>query len=276
MLATNLPAPELLAIDEVPVRIEGNPNGQVVLMVPGWPDTLELWDSAVVALQEQYRCVRFTLPGFAPQLPPRAMSLARLVTFYARVVQTVSPNRPVILLMHDWGAIFGYEFLAQHPSLVERVISVDIGDHNRGAYVRSLNVKQKAMALGYQLWLACAWKVGETLSTALGTRMTRWMAQAIGYRGNVGNISWQMCYPYAMKWFGTKGGFKGMAPVRVTRPTLYLYGERKPFMFHSSAFLMELSQTPGCAAQGFPCGHWVMGKCASEMEAAILQWLAPA
>jgi pimeloyl-ACP methyl ester carboxylesterase len=268
-----MPEPEFVVVDDIPVRVEGNRAGPTVLMVHGWPDTLELWDGTVAALQDRFRCVRFTLPGFAPHLPARATSLDHLAALYARVVQTVSPHEPVILLVHDWGCIFGYEFAARHPKLVAKFIAVDIGDHNRGAYIRSLSARQKAMVVGYQVWLALAWKIGQTLSAALGTRMTRWMARAIGYRGNINAITWQMNYPYAMRWFKTKGGFRGATPVRLTHPTLFLYGERKPFMFHSREFLDALANTPGCASQGFPSGHWVMGKCGAEMNAALLKWL---
>ena len=50
-------------IDGIDVRAEGQ-GPRTVVMVHGWPDTYRVWDAQVAALQGQYRCVRFTLPGF--------------------------------------------------------------------------------------------------------------------------------------------------------------------------------------------------------------------
>jgi hypothetical protein len=67
--------------------------------------------------------------------------------------------------------------------------------------------------------------------------MTRWMARGMRCRTPQAGIGWSMNYPYAMQWFGLLGGFRGAAPVEPACPLLYLYGERKPFMFHSPQWL---------------------------------------
>ena len=53
---------ETTAVQGTEVWIEGQ-GAQNILMIHGWPDTHKLWDGTVQALQGQYRCVRFTLPG---------------------------------------------------------------------------------------------------------------------------------------------------------------------------------------------------------------------
>ena len=262
-----------LQVDGIDVHIEGTGTDTIV-MVHGWPDTLALWDSSVAALQATHRCVRFTLPGYNAALPARATSVRDMTVFIAKVVEAVSPGHPVIVMCHDWGCFFGYEFVARHPTKVQRLIGVDIGDHNRGAYVNSLNSKQKMMVFAYQIWLAIAWKVGETLSASLGTRMTRWMAHAIGFRGPMEPISWQMCYPYAMRWMSVQGGFKGIAPMQLSHPTLFIYGQKKPFMFHSTSFLAQIAAYPGSESHGLPTGHWVMVQKPEEFTQLVMAWLA--
>lgn len=81
-----------MIIDGIEVLIEGSgrPGAQTIVMIHGWPDTLRLWDAQVAALQGQYRCVRFTLPGFDKQLPIRARSLDELVSFIETVVLKTS------------------------------------------------------------------------------------------------------------------------------------------------------------------------------------------
>ena len=260
-------------ISGIEVFIEGEALAPTVVMIHGWPDTHRLWDSTVAALKGQHRCVRFTLPGYDLALPARATSVQEMCDLFAAIIDAVSPDAPVTLLLHDWGCIFGYEYAAQHAARVARIVAVDIGDHNTSAFHRSLNSRAKWMILGYQVWLALAWKIGGAISASLGNRMTRWMAHAIGCRTAPGAIGWQMNYPYAMQWFGLKGGFRGAARVKIQCPTLYIFGEKKAFMFHSPQWLVQLAQQDGCTAVGLPTGHWVMVQQPLAFNARVLEWL---
>ncbi len=256
-------------IDGIDVFVEGD-GPDTLVMLHGWPDTHRLWDGTVEALGARYRCVRFTLPGFDVQRPARATSLAQMVGLFEQIVTAVSPGRPVTLLVHDWGCIFGYEFAARHPQRVARIVAVDIGDYNTGALARSLSAKAKWQVFGYQFWLAVAWKLGG----ALGDRMTRWMARALRCRTEPSRIGWQMNYPYAMLWFGSYGGLGRAARVDPHCPVLYIYGERKPFMFHSPQWLQRLASRPGSRVQAFATGHWVMVQQPAGFNTCVGDWLA--
>ncbi|OGB85836.1 MAG: alpha/beta hydrolase, partial [Burkholderiales bacterium RIFCSPLOWO2_12_FULL_67_210] len=248
-----------LDVQGLNVIVEG--RGPTVVMLHGWPDTRALWDDTVAALRDGYRCVRFSLPGFDLSKPPRPVSVNQMCELVGAVVDTVSPGEPVTLLLHDWGCFFGYEYAARHPQRVARVAAVDIGDTNSGTYLKSLKPKEKALIAGYQLWLALAWKLGPWLPW-LANRMTRFMARAMGCRTAPERMGWQMNYPYAMQWLGAFGGLRGVA--RVDRvfgpiiPTLFFFGKRKSFMFHSARWLAALATTPGSAVHGLDTGHWVM------------------
>ena len=255
-------------VDGIQLIVEGA-AGHTVVMLHGWPDTRRLWDDTVQALQGRYQCVRFTMPGFDSRLPPRATSLADMTVMLRRIVRSVSPGKPVTLLMHDWGCVFGYEFAARHPDLVARIVAVDIGDHNSDVLIRSRSLKAKLQVLVYQAWLALAWKFGGSL----GTGMTRWMARQMRCTSSQSRITWQMNYPYAMQWMGLLGGFRAALPVEPHCPTLYIYGQRKPFMFQSARWLDKLAARPGCKVQAFATGHWVMVQQPQEFKQAVLEWL---
>src|SRR5262245_11605681 len=96
-------------VDGVEVHVEGN-GLETIIMVHGWPDTYRLWDSTVAHFRERYKCVRFTLPGYDIEKPRRAHSIDEIADFLRRVIEQVSPSRKVILLVHDWGCLFGYQF----------------------------------------------------------------------------------------------------------------------------------------------------------------------
>jgi cis-3-alkyl-4-acyloxetan-2-one decarboxylase len=268
------PAPELV-IDDVDVFIDGH-GAQTLVMVHGWPDTPALWDATVASLAEHFRCVRFHLPGFDLAKGPRPMSVDDLCALLRRVVDAVSPDAPVTLVMHDWGCVFGYEFAARNRERIERIVAVDIGDHNATEYRQGLGWREKLMIAGYQLWLAVAWQIGERLP-GLANRMTRWMARQIGCRNDPQLIGWEMNYPYAMGWFGVFGGLGRMASVDKLigekLPGLYVYGRRKPFMFHTSRWVRQLNRTTGCAAHSLDTGHWVMRQKPAGFNAILKDWL---
>ena len=263
---------QTLEIQGVTVQVEGS-GCDTLLMLHGWPDTLALWDGTVAALKDRYRCVRLTLPGFDLAQPARATSMARMSALLCQVVERTSPGRAVTLLLHDWGCVFGYEFAAQHPQRVARIVAVDIGDYNSVALQRSLNRAAKAQVWAYQVWLALAWVLGSHLNQRLGHGMTRWMARALRCPVPAAQMGWQMNYPYAMRWFGLAGGLQQAAPVQPGCPLLYLYGQRKPFMFHSPAWLAQAAAQPGSAVQGFRAGHWLMLDQPEEFHASVRHWL---
>ncbi len=261
-------------IQGMEVQVEGS-GPRTVLMLHGWPDTLAVWDGTVRALQNNYRCVRLTLPGFGDvqERPPVVPKLDDVVDALVAVIQTVSPGAPVTLMLHDWGCIFGYELAMRHPQRVEAVVAIDIGDHNARAYLQSLSLKQKLAVAAYQLWLAKAWMVGRYLHPGLGNRMTRWMAGLMRCPVLAPQLSWTMNFPYVMQWFGMRGGLR-TRPVKLTCPVLYVFGERKPFMFHSPRWLHTLRASEDGAAHALRCGHWVMLEQPEAFHALVLRWLA--
>jgi hypothetical protein len=156
---------------------------------------------------------------------------------------------------------------------VARVIGVDIGDHNRSALRQSLSAGQKLGVAGYQLWLALAWQLRRWGARALADGMTRRMARWLRHPGDPAAVHAGMNYPYAMAWFGVAGGLRRARPVHIAQPMLYIYGQRKPFMFHSPEWLAELQARPGCAVLGMRTGHWVMANGAQQFHAAVRGWL---
>ncbi|MCU0763946.1 MAG: alpha/beta hydrolase [Hydrogenophaga sp.] len=263
-----------LRVQDLDITIEG--QGPTLVMLHGWPDSPALWDEAVTALSNRYRCVRFPLPGYDLNKPPRPVSVDQMCELLGAVVDTISPTEPIYLVLHDWGCFFGYEYAARNPRRIAGVVGTDIGDTNSGAYFRGQTAKERFLIAGYQVWLSAAWRLGRWWP-GLADAMTRFMARKIGCRTAPGRIGWQMNYPYAMQWGRSFGGLRGVA--RVDRvfgpriPTLFIYGKRKPFMFHSDRWLSQLADTPGSMAQGLEAGHWLMKQKPQEFNALVGGWL---
>jgi len=95
---------------------EGDPDGPVLVLVHGWPDTHALWDRVVPHLADEFRIVRFDNRGAGASSVPRAVSDFRLEHLAAdlfAVIDAVSPDAPVHVLAHDWGAVLSWEAVCE-------------------------------------------------------------------------------------------------------------------------------------------------------------------
>ncbi|HEV7575782.1 MAG TPA: alpha/beta fold hydrolase [Caldimonas sp.] len=260
-----------LRIDGVDVLVEGE-GATTVVMLHGWPDTHRLWDAQAASLKTSFRCVRFTLPGFESGQPRVARSLAQTIDLLRAVVDAVSPAQPVVLLLHDWGCFFGYQFAMRAPTRVAKIVGVDIGDARSPSYARSLTIKAKAMVVAYQCWLALAWRVGGRL----GDAMTRALARVAHAPASPSAVHAGMNYPYDIRWTGSHGSYKSAVPFVPTWPMLFIYGSRKPFMFHSPQFVATLAARDDCRVLELETGHWVMTQEPERFNDAVRGWLGGA
>lgn len=258
-----------MKIDGVEVVIEGA-GPESIVMIHGWPDTHRLWDRQAEALRAGYRCVRFTLPGFEHGAARRAYSLDEVVEVIRRVVEQACGGGPVTLLLHDFGCFFGYQFALRHPHSVKRIVGVDVGDAGSRRHLQALSPKAKLLIVAYQLWLAAAWRIGGRA----GDWMARRMAAVAGAPADPADVSGQMGYPYYVRWAGAAGGYRKAKSFVPACPMLFIYGRRKPFMFHSSAWADDLASRPGCRVLEFDTGHWVMVAKVEQFNQAVAAWLA--
>lgn len=266
------------------IRIDGD-GPEVLLMLHGWPDSASLWEPQVAHWRHRFRCVRPTWPGYGPgsaDAPPRGCPLAEVMQHLAALADRVSPDRPLTLMTHDWGAFYGWEFARRHPGRVARIVAIDVGDAHSAEFRRELRAGGVAMIAFYQLWLALAWRLawrpggrrasGPARRTA--DRMTRWMASRLGWRGDLAQVHAGMNYPYDITWTGSHGGYRGLPPLEPHCPVFYAYGTRKPVQFQSRAWLARIAARPGNQVLAFDCGHWVMRSREEAFHQAVDRWLA--
>lgn len=258
-----------LRIDGIDVLVEGE-GVDAIVMIHGWPDTYRVWDAQVAALKPRYRCVRFTLPGFDIAKPRRAYSLDETMLIVEHIVRQLSPKKPVVLMLHDWGCVFGYEFYMRHPQLVSRIVGVDIGDAQSPRHRKSLSMAARAMVVWYQTTLALAWKIGGKAGDAI----TRFMLRVLKAPSPPEYVSSAMNYPYYILWAGAHGSYRRLRPFAPQCPMLFIYGTRKPFLFHSPRWAAELAARPGSEVQAFDSDHWVMLGKAHGFNRAVMAWLA--
>jgi pimeloyl-ACP methyl ester carboxylesterase len=248
---------------------EGAAPQDTLVFLHGWPDNAALWDRTVAALSPRWRCVRFTWPGFGPDDAPGARSLKELTDLLHRVVQQVGQGWPVTLVLHDWGCLFGYHYARTRPQFVQRVVGIDVGDAGSRAHRAELPLKAKLVVVGYQLWLAAAFRIGGTWGDRLAQRMAAWLRVPQPER-----VRAQMGYPYWIAWTGAHGSYRAVKPFEPAVPMLYVYGRRKPFQFQSRAWCQTVASRPDSAVVKLDAGHWVMREAPAAFHRALGDWLA--
>ena len=193
-------------------------------MIHGWPDNADVWEPQVQALKHMYRCARFTLPGFNLNDEKKGWTIPEITKLILNITEQISPDKPVILMMHDWGCAFGFQFYHQHPNKISKIISIDIGDWFTWKQSASKAV-QKAAYL-YQALLAFAWRIGGPI----GNGISRVMARLMQSPTHSHQITYTMNYPYQMFWFGGDESYQNYAePFNPTCPFLFVFGTKKPF-----------------------------------------------
>ena len=96
----------------IAVYEQGNPSGETILLLHGWPDSHHLWDGVTPFLTERFHVVSVDNRGHGKSTNPKSyqdFALAELASDYMAVIDAVSPDKPVHVLAHDWGSVAMWE-----------------------------------------------------------------------------------------------------------------------------------------------------------------------
>ncbi|BDX19953.1 epoxide hydrolase [Halopseudomonas aestusnigri] len=105
-------------------------TGPVALFIHGWPECWYSWRQQMVALANAgYTAVAPDMPGFGETEALAQIddyNVTRIAGFMQALVAHYSPDAPVLLIGHDWGAINSWQFVQLHPECVARLIIMSV------------------------------------------------------------------------------------------------------------------------------------------------------
>ncbi|KAL7550392.1 hypothetical protein ACHAWF_013633 [Thalassiosira exigua] len=111
----------------------GDPATQpAMVFFHGWPDTSALWANQFAEFcgdSGGYFCVAPSWMDFNPDAPPAEESRLRWskqVEAFHDVVVNLG-LKDITLIIFDFGAVIGYQFLWQYSDIVSRVVALDVG-----------------------------------------------------------------------------------------------------------------------------------------------------
>lgn len=182
---------------EVAVYEQGNPAGETLLLLHGFPDSHHMWEAVTPFLTERFRVVTVDNRGHGQSSNPKSyrdFTVASLAGDYHAVIDAISPNKPVHVLAHDWGSVAMWELVcndaAQHKiasfTSVAGPSTAHLGMWARNRLSRPTPknlalVSAQLASLSYQFVAAVPWlpKVGLGV-VARRERWRAWLSRAEG------------------------------------------------------------------------------------------------
>lgn len=108
------------------VRISG--SGRPALFLHGVPDTSILWTDVIKDLTDICTCYAPDLPGFGNSgiSPDFKFDLESYGCYVNELLDRLEIDEPVLLVLHDWGGIFGLSFASQFPERVAGIVAAGV------------------------------------------------------------------------------------------------------------------------------------------------------
>ena len=158
-----------------------------LFFIHGWPDSAALWDEQVAFFVPRgYRCLRVTMPHYHGRetadaagdlLLPSHVDWGAATQRLAEALREHGGGKPVTLVIHDWGSVWGFYLQLLAPDLVKGIVAMDVGPWALSGRWRNVPA-MLAIGLVYQYWLATAHIIGRASSSAFGQGLADWMTRA--------------------------------------------------------------------------------------------------
>jgi pimeloyl-ACP methyl ester carboxylesterase len=216
---------------ELDVRVDGDPGGETVLLLHGFPQTAAAWDRVWPALAAAgFRVVRPEQRGYSPGARPpgrRDYRTAELVADAVALLDELGVDRAHVV-GHDWGGAVAWALAGAHPDRL-RSLAVVSTPHPR-ALAGALLTSPQALRSWYVLAFQVPW-LPERLLLAGDGRLLRQVLRGSGLGPDpteayvaamrrpgvlTGALQWYRAVPFG-------AGSLDPGPVRV--PTLFVWGD---------------------------------------------------
>lgn len=112
---------------ELQVVEAGPPDGPLVILLHGFPDTSWTWRHQIGTLAKQgYRVVAPDQRGYNLSDKPRGLAAYRLDALVEDVIGLANSygRHSFRLVGHDWGGVVAYGVAVRHPDRIERLVAI--------------------------------------------------------------------------------------------------------------------------------------------------------
>jgi pimeloyl-ACP methyl ester carboxylesterase len=258
----------------------GPADGQVVILLHGFPEDRQSWDQLAAPLAAAgYRTLALDQRGYSPGARPagrRAYTLDLLAGDVLALADTAGADR-VHLVGHDWGAALAWYLAAAHPDRVLSLTALSV-PHGR-AFVDALARSSQLLHSWYLLffqgprlpeWLLT--RPGESrLAEALRRdgldedSARRYAQRAMGPGALTGPINWYRALPFRLH----------QGPGLVDVPALYVWGDKDRYVTRVAAERCARYVSAPFRFVVLPgATHWLPSTSADALLPLVLEHLA--
>ena len=123
MERTTVEADEGLVFDAL---VAGPEDGEVVLLLHGFPQSSAIWRPQLEALAAAgYRAIAFDQRGYSPGARPDDVKQYRIAHLVTDAL-AVGGDRPFHVVGHDWGGVVAWHLAAHHPERIRTVTALSV------------------------------------------------------------------------------------------------------------------------------------------------------
>ena len=260
------------------VLAAGDPAGEPVLLLHGFPQTAACWTELAEALAAAgYRVLAPDQRGYSPGARPRAVRdyrMPELVADALAVADRAGVGR-FHLVGHDWGGAVAWHLAARHPERVATLTAVST-PHPR-AFAAALRSSAQPLQSAYialfrtprlaELVLGARGLAGLRLLLARSGLGPEWVETYAGALADPGALA------AALAWYRAAGPSTLRAPA-VAVPTCHLWGSGDPALSRRATMATAHWVTGPYRLHVLPgVGHWLPEQHAAELSGPLLAHL---
>ena len=254
-------------------------DGPLVVCLHGFPDDASTYDGLATALAAAgFRVAAVNLRGYAPSELEGPLGLDDLVEDLLAVVDALSPDAPVSLVGHDYGAQLAYPALARAPQRFSAAVLIS-GAHpavlQRNARRRPRQLWMSRYIVFFQLGAPADRWVSRNDFAYVGALWRRWAAPGFTVPAEhlahvKRTLAASMPAPVAMY----RGGGFAVPEQEIPVPTLHVSGADDGCALAGLADGQERLFTRGYAAQVWDgTGHFPHLERPGRTATAVIEWL---
>lgn len=207
----------------------GPADGELVLLLHGFPQHSDSWDQVVPLLNEAgYRTVRFDQRGYTPDAMPRRRRDYAIPELTADAVAVIDAHGgKAHVVGHDWGAMVAWALAQEHPHKVATLTAVSV-PHPR-AFLKSMATSRQGISSWYMVFFQLPWLPERLLRSRWNWFMEDYTGQSPEAakrdlaalptpQSMTGPLNWYRALPLVNLW--------KLSGTRVAVPTLYVWSDK--------------------------------------------------
>ncbi|REE99895.1 alpha/beta fold hydrolase [Thermomonospora umbrina] len=255
---------------------QGPLDGDVVVLLHGFPQTASSWDALAPLLHESgYRTLAPCQRGYAPRARPRgrfAYRMSQLVDDVLALIETARPGGgKVHVVGHDWGAAVAWTLAANRPDVVATVTALSVP--HPAAFMWSLFTGRQFLMSWYMYAFQIPWLpelVVRRLHRRARTRLIEGVAAGGQTKANAARDADHLvnsgALTPALNWYRGMPFNSPRGLARVTVPALYIWSDKDPALSRKGAERTRRFVTgPYTFHTLTGVGHWIPEQAPQEV-----------